>query len=222
MLRMAWGGLQPGPQGSVGWCCGAGGGYGAAAGASLTHFLLTPQKHSDDFDVVALWLANACRLLNCLRQYGRDEVGCWGGGCYSPPSPQNDIRSFGLCLWAGAAPHVVHVLGRSCPLLPLGGLWGGVTWEPVTLTWLYLQSCHQGNTAHQNEHRLRNLDPQGPCHSLGALAVQLYQQLVRTAEKRLKPMIGRMELGGMWGWGLMGCLVVEGSGAVGWLGLAFS
>ncbi|XP_010723121.2 unconventional myosin-Vb-like [Meleagris gallopavo] len=81
------------------------------------------KKHSDDFDVVALWLANTCRLLNCLRQYGRDE------------------------------------------------------------------SCHQGNTAHQNEHRLRNLDPQGPCHSLGALAVQLYQQLIRTAEKRLKPMI---------------------------------
>ncbi|XP_072213378.1 unconventional myosin-Vb-like [Excalfactoria chinensis] len=81
------------------------------------------KKHSDDFDVVALWLANACRLLNCLRQYGRDE------------------------------------------------------------------SCHQGNTAEQNEHRLRNLDPQGLCHSLGALAVQLYQQLVRTAEKRLKPMI---------------------------------
>ena len=22
----------------------------------------------------------------------------------------------------------------------------------------------------------------------------------------------------MWGWGLMGCLVVEGSGAVGWVG----
>ncbi|XP_021234446.1 unconventional myosin-Vb-like isoform X2 [Numida meleagris] len=81
------------------------------------------KKHSDDFDVVALWLANACRLLNCLRQYGRDE------------------------------------------------------------------SCHQGNTAQQNEHRLHNLDPQGPCRSLGALAVQLYQQLVRTAEKRLKPMI---------------------------------
>lgn len=33
------------------------------------------QKHSDDFDVVALWLANACRLLNCLRQYSQDEVG---------------------------------------------------------------------------------------------------------------------------------------------------
>ncbi|NXJ04154.1 MYO5B protein, partial [Odontophorus gujanensis] len=81
------------------------------------------KKHSDDFDVVALWLANACRLLNCLRQYGRDE------------------------------------------------------------------SCHQGNTAQQNEHCLRYLDLQGSCCSLGALAVQLYQQLVRTAEKCLKPMI---------------------------------
>lgn len=33
------------------------------------------QKHSDDFDVVALWLANTCRLQNCLRQYSQDEVG---------------------------------------------------------------------------------------------------------------------------------------------------
>ncbi|XP_065603387.1 unconventional myosin-Vb-like [Cyrtonyx montezumae] len=81
------------------------------------------KKHSDDFDVVALWLANTCQLLNCLRQYGRDE------------------------------------------------------------------SCHQGNTAQQNEHCLRYLDLQGSCCSLGALAVQLYQQLVRTAEKCLKPMI---------------------------------
>uniref|UniRef100_A0A8B9Q2H5 Dilute domain-containing protein n=1 Tax=Apteryx owenii TaxID=8824 RepID=A0A8B9Q2H5_APTOW len=82
------------------------------------------KKHSDDFDVVALWLANACRLLNCLRQYGRDEVGYW-----------------------------------------------------------------QENTARQNEHRLHNVDPQGACRSLGALAIQLYQQLIRTAEKGLKPMI---------------------------------
>ncbi|XP_025966984.2 unconventional myosin-Vb-like [Dromaius novaehollandiae] len=81
------------------------------------------KKHSDDFDVVALWLANACRLLNCLRQYGRDE------------------------------------------------------------------SYWQENTARQNEHRLRNVDPQGACRSLGALAIQLYQQLIRTAEKGLKPMI---------------------------------
>uniref|UniRef100_A0A8C0BN44 Dilute domain-containing protein n=1 Tax=Buteo japonicus TaxID=224669 RepID=A0A8C0BN44_9AVES len=77
------------------------------------------KKHSDDFDVVALWLANTCRLLNCLRQYSQDE----------------------------------------------------------------------GNTVRQNEHRLQNVDPQSSCCSLGALAVQLYQQLIRTAEKRLKPMI---------------------------------
>ncbi|XP_025928431.1 unconventional myosin-Vb-like [Apteryx rowi] len=81
------------------------------------------KKHSDDFDVVALWLANACRLLNCLRQYGRDE------------------------------------------------------------------SYWHENTVRQNEHRLHNVDPQGACRSLGALAVQLYQQLIRTAEKGLKPMI---------------------------------
>ncbi|KAK2542373.1 unconventional myosin-Vb-like protein, partial [Columba guinea] len=81
------------------------------------------KKHSDDFDVVALWLANTCRLQNCLRQYSQDE------------------------------------------------------------------SYWQGNTARQNEHRLQNVDPQSCCRSLGALAVQLYQQLIRTAEKRLKPMI---------------------------------
>ncbi|KAM6231952.1 unconventional myosin-Vb-like [Spheniscus humboldti] len=80
-------------------------------------------KHSDDFDMVVLWLANTCRLLNCLRQYSQDE------------------------------------------------------------------SYWQGNTARQNEHRLQNVDPQSSCHSLGALSVQLYQQLIRTAEKRLKPMI---------------------------------
>ncbi|XP_040983756.1 unconventional myosin-Vb-like [Aquila chrysaetos chrysaetos] len=81
------------------------------------------KKHSDDFDLVALWLANTCRLLNCLRQYSQDET-----------------------YW-------------------------------------------QGNTVRQNEHRLQNVDPQSSCCSLGALAVQLYQQLIRTAEKRLKPMI---------------------------------
>ncbi|XP_009945340.1 PREDICTED: unconventional myosin-Vb-like [Leptosomus discolor] len=81
------------------------------------------KKHSGDFDMVALWLANTCRLLNCLRQYSQDESYC------------------------------------------------------------------QGNTARQNEHRLQNLDPQNSCRSLGALAVQLYQQLIRTAEKHLKPMI---------------------------------
>lgn len=40
------------------------------------------------------------------------------------------------------------------------------------------------------------MDPQSSCHSLGALSVQLYQQLIRTAEKRLKPMIGMA-----WAWG---------------------
>lgn len=40
------------------------------------------------------------------------------------------------------------------------------------------------------------MDPQSSCRSLGALAVQLYQQLIRTAEKRLKPMIGMA-----WAWG---------------------
>lgn len=112
--------------------------------------------------------------------------------------------------------------GLILPLvLPWGGLWGGVTVGPITLTWLYLQSCQQGSTAQQNEHRLHNLDLQGPFHSLGALAVQLYQQLVRTAEKRLKPMIG-ME--GAWGdvgqGGSRGALVVVGSGAV-WVGLGW-
>uniref|UniRef100_A0A8B9E5M1 Unconventional myosin-Vb n=1 Tax=Anser cygnoides TaxID=8845 RepID=A0A8B9E5M1_ANSCY len=77
------------------------------------------KKHSDDFEVVALWLANTCQLLNCLRQYGQDE----------------------------------------------------------------------GNTARQSAHRLQHLDLQSAGRSLGALAVQLYQQLIRTAEKRLKPMI---------------------------------
>ncbi|XP_032059649.1 unconventional myosin-Vb-like [Aythya fuligula] len=81
------------------------------------------KKHSDDFEVVALWLANTCQLLNCLRQYGRDE------------------------------------------------------------------SCSQGNTARQSTHCLQHLDLQSAGRSLGALAVQLYQQLIRTAEKRLKPMI---------------------------------
>ncbi|XP_050766755.1 unconventional myosin-Vb-like [Gymnogyps californianus] len=81
------------------------------------------KKHSDDFDMVALWLANTCRLLNCLHQYSQDE------------------------------------------------------------------SYWQGNTARQNNHRLQNVDPQSSCRSLGALAIQLYQQLIRTAEKRLKPMI---------------------------------
>ncbi|XP_075300225.1 unconventional myosin-Vb-like [Opisthocomus hoazin] len=81
------------------------------------------KKHSDDFGVVALWLANACRLLNCLRQYSQDK------------------------------------------------------------------SYWQWNTARQNEHCLQNVDLQSSCRNLDALAVQLYQQLIRTAEKHLKPMI---------------------------------
>ncbi|KAH1175748.1 hypothetical protein KIL84_022273 [Mauremys mutica] len=32
------------------------------------------KKHSEDFGVVALWLANTCCLTNCLRQYGGDQV----------------------------------------------------------------------------------------------------------------------------------------------------
>ncbi|KAH1175792.1 hypothetical protein KIL84_022317 [Mauremys mutica] len=31
------------------------------------------KKHSEDFGVVALWLANTCCLTNCLRQYGGDQ-----------------------------------------------------------------------------------------------------------------------------------------------------
>ncbi|NXX21056.1 MYO5B protein, partial [Podargus strigoides] len=81
------------------------------------------KKKCDDLDIVALWLTNTCRLLNCLRQYSQDESYC------------------------------------------------------------------QGNTARQNKHRLQNMDPRSSCCSLAALAVQLYQQLIRTAEKRLKPVI---------------------------------
>lgn len=45
------------------------------------------QKHSDDFEVVAQWLANTCQLLNCLRQYGRDEVRLGWGGDITPLHP---------------------------------------------------------------------------------------------------------------------------------------
>lgn len=34
------------------------------------------------------------------------------------------------------------------------------------------------------------MDPRSCCRSLGVLAVRLYQQLIRTAERGLKPMIG--------------------------------
>lgn len=35
---------------------------------------LSPQKHSDDFEMTSFWLANTCRLLHCLKQYSGDEV----------------------------------------------------------------------------------------------------------------------------------------------------
>lgn len=55
-------------------------------------------------------------------------------------------------------------------------------------------------------HRLQHLDLQSAGRSLGALAVQLYQQLVRTAEKRLKPMIGTQGARGIGAGGLAGPL----------------
>ncbi|KAG6934787.1 unconventional myosin-Vb, partial [Chelydra serpentina] len=81
------------------------------------------KKHSEDFDVVALWLANTCCLINCLRQYGGD------------------------------------------------------------------QSYRLANTPKQNQHCLRNVDLASHCRSLGDLAIQIYQQLIRVAQKKLKPMI---------------------------------
>ncbi|TFK02154.1 Unconventional myosin-Vb [Platysternon megacephalum] len=81
------------------------------------------KKHSEDFDVVALWLANTCCLINCLRQYGGD------------------------------------------------------------------QSYRLANTPKQNQHCLRNFDLASHCQSLGDLAIQIYQQLIRVAQKKLKPMI---------------------------------
>ncbi|XP_025064123.1 unconventional myosin-Vb-like isoform X2 [Alligator sinensis] len=81
------------------------------------------KKHSEDFDMVTFWLANTCCLLNCLRQYGRDE------------------------------------------------------------------SYRQVNTPKQNLHCLQHCNPVSHCQSLGDLAIQIYQQLIGTAEKKLKPMI---------------------------------
>ncbi|XP_039395192.1 unconventional myosin-Va-like isoform X2 [Mauremys reevesii] len=81
------------------------------------------KKHSEDFGVVALWLANTCCLINCLRQYGGD------------------------------------------------------------------QSYRLANTPKQNQHCLGNLDLASHCQSLGDLAIQLYQQLICMAQKKLKPMI---------------------------------
>nr|XP_032654863.1 unconventional myosin-Vb-like [Chelonoidis abingdonii] len=81
------------------------------------------KKHSEDFDVVVLWLTNTCCLINCLRQYGRD------------------------------------------------------------------QSYRLANTPKQNQHCLKNFDLASHCQSLGDLAIQIYQQLIRLAQKKLKPMI---------------------------------
>ncbi|XP_044854974.1 unconventional myosin-Va-like isoform X2 [Mauremys mutica] len=81
------------------------------------------KKHSEDLGVVALWLANTCCLINCLRQYGGD------------------------------------------------------------------QSYRLANTPKQNQHCLRNFDLASHCQSLGDLAIQIYQQLIRVAQKKLKPMI---------------------------------
>jgi len=33
------------------------------------------QKQHDDFEVIAMWLANTCQLLNNLRQYSGEKVG---------------------------------------------------------------------------------------------------------------------------------------------------
>ncbi|XP_044876207.1 unconventional myosin-Vb-like [Mauremys mutica] len=81
------------------------------------------KKHSEDFGVVALWLANTCCLTNCLRQYGGD------------------------------------------------------------------QSYRLANTPKQNQHCLGNFDLASHCQSLGDLAIQIYQQLICMAQKKLKPMI---------------------------------
>ncbi|XP_043358593.1 unconventional myosin-Vb-like isoform X5 [Dermochelys coriacea] len=91
--------------------------------AAISGIKRVVKKHSEDFDVVALWLANTCCLINCLRQYGRD------------------------------------------------------------------QSYRLGNTPKQNQHCLRNFDLASHCQSLGDLAIQLHQQLIRVAQKKLKPMI---------------------------------
>lgn len=181
------------------------------------------QKHSDDFEVVALWLANTCQLLNCLRQYGRDEVRLgWGGGTSRPYTLPWEV--WGLweggseaCPGLGLHPNLgVHgaVEGWSRCAHPPGGM-GGVPCISlflffvslfVSLTWPCPQSCSQGNTARQSTHRLQHLDLQSAGRSLGALAVQLYQQLVRTAEKRLKPMIGTRGARGIGAGGLAGPL----------------
>ncbi|XP_074834028.1 unconventional myosin-Va-like [Carettochelys insculpta] len=81
------------------------------------------KKQSEDFEVAVLWLANTCCLINCLRQYSRD------------------------------------------------------------------QSYQLANTPKQNQHCLRNFNLTSHCESLGDLAIHIYQQLIRIAQKKLKPMV---------------------------------
>ncbi|XP_075759374.1 unconventional myosin-Vb-like isoform X2 [Pelodiscus sinensis] len=91
--------------------------------AAISGIKRAVKKHSEDVDVVTLWLANTCCLINCLRQYGWD------------------------------------------------------------------QSYRLANTPKQNQHCLRHFDLASHCQSLGDLAIHIYQQLVRAAQKRLKPVI---------------------------------
>ncbi|XP_067413549.1 unconventional myosin-Vb-like [Emydura macquarii macquarii] len=51
------------------------------------------------------------------------------------------------------------------------------------------QSYRLANTPKQNQHCLRNFDLASHCQSLGDLAIHIYQQLIRLAQKKLKPMI---------------------------------
>uniref|UniRef100_K7F9J3 MYO5B protein n=1 Tax=Pelodiscus sinensis TaxID=13735 RepID=K7F9J3_PELSI len=41
--------------------------------AAISGIKRAVKKHSEDVDVVTLWLANTCCLINCLRQYGWDQ-----------------------------------------------------------------------------------------------------------------------------------------------------
>ncbi|XP_044857017.1 unconventional myosin-Vb-like [Mauremys mutica] len=51
------------------------------------------KKHSEDFGVVALWLANTCCLTNCLRQYGGDQKYRLAN---TPKRNQHCLRNFDL------------------------------------------------------------------------------------------------------------------------------
>lgn len=62
------------------------------------------QKHSDDFDTVVLWLANTCRLLNCLRQYSQDEVGLGCKGLCHFPGKGGSLAGTGLVPTGGCIP----------------------------------------------------------------------------------------------------------------------